>query len=102
MIMEWMLMPLRRYADFEGRSRRTEYWMFQLLNIIVLVICAILVFSSFPFEALGDPEGYQGQAEPGVLFYIGLMLGVLWFLGTFIPNIAVTVRRLHDRDMSGW
>ena len=40
--MEWMLMPLRRYADFEGRSRRKEYWMFTLLIVIVYAVFAAL------------------------------------------------------------
>jgi uncharacterized membrane protein YhaH (DUF805 family) len=30
--MEWMILPYKRYADFSGRSRRLEYWMFQLLT----------------------------------------------------------------------
>ena len=33
--MEWMFLPLKRYADFSGRSRRMEYWMFALLNLII-------------------------------------------------------------------
>jgi uncharacterized membrane protein YhaH (DUF805 family) len=41
--MEWMLMPLRRYADFSGRSPRKEYWMFVLLLLIVGVVPVDLV-----------------------------------------------------------
>ncbi len=40
--MEYMLMPLKRYADFQGRSRRMEYWMFQLGLIIVMAVLATL------------------------------------------------------------
>lgn len=36
--MEWMLLPLKRYADFNGRSRRKEYWMFMLLQAIILLV----------------------------------------------------------------
>ncbi|HYD26023.1 MAG TPA: DUF805 domain-containing protein [Croceibacterium sp.] len=100
--MEWMLMPLRRYADFSGRSRRMEYWMFQLLNLIVGVVIVVLIFGGLPLEALSNPEALQPGDMPGALFWIGVGLGGIWALGVLIPGIAVTVRRLHDRDMSGW
>lgn len=101
--MDWMLMPLRRYAEFSGRSRRMEYWMFQLLNIIVMCLLLALLFGGIPWEAFTDPESLEAQAaQPGVLFWVGLGLLMIWALGTFIPSLAVTIRRLHDRDMSGW
>jgi uncharacterized membrane protein YhaH (DUF805 family) len=99
--MDWMLMPLRRYAEFSGRSRRKEYWMFQLLNILVMIVPLLLIFSSVPWSTLGDPAGTVDTA-PGALFWIGVVLACLWGLFVLIPGIAVTVRRLHDRDMSGW
>ncbi len=101
--MDWMLMPLRRYADFTGRSRRMEYWMYQLLNVIVMCVLVVIIFGGIPWEAFADPESLEAQAaKPGALFWVGLGLIMIWALGTFIPSIAVTVRRLHDRDMSGW
>jgi uncharacterized membrane protein YhaH (DUF805 family) len=94
--MEWMLMPYRRYADFSGRSRRQEYWMFTLFVAIVYAAGLGLMFAGgFSF----NPDG---TGEPGVLFWVGAGLIGLFALGTFIPMIAVVVRRLHDRDMSGW
>ena len=45
--MEWMLMPYRRYVDFSGRSRRKEYWMFQLLVAIVYVVLMVIMGSLF-------------------------------------------------------
>src|SRR5689334_21737787 len=39
--MEWMMLPFKRYADFSGRSRRREYWMFTLFNILVFIAIAI-------------------------------------------------------------
>jgi uncharacterized membrane protein YhaH (DUF805 family) len=89
-----MVMPLKRYADFSGRSRRKEYWMFVLFQILVLMPMA-LVFAMI--------DGANGEGEPGVLG--GLMLAVmgLVYLGLFfIPGLAVQVRRFHDRDKSGW
>ena len=85
--MEWMLMPLKRYAEFSGRSRRKEYWMYFLLLIIVGFV-------------LGLIEGVMGLQQT-----IGGVYGPLsaiFALGTFIPSIAVGVRRLHDTDRTGW
>lgn len=94
--MEWMLMPYRRYADFSGRSRRMEYWMFTLFVAIVYSACAALMFvGGFSFSP-------DGNSEPGVLFWLGAGLIGLFALGTLVPMVAVVVRRLHDRDMSGW
>ncbi len=100
--MDWMLMPLRRYADFEGRSRRMEFWMFQLLNLIVVAVLCVPIFASIPWTALSDPNAIAAEATPGPLLWVGAGLLVIWSLGVLIPSIAVTVRRLHDRDMSGW
>jgi uncharacterized membrane protein YhaH (DUF805 family) len=99
--MEWMLMPLKRYADFTGRSRRMEYWMFMLLNILVYLVLGALMFAGgFDLAAMSDPTAVP--EEPGILFWIGAGLLGLWLLAVLVPGIAVTVRRLHDRDMSGW
>jgi uncharacterized membrane protein YhaH (DUF805 family) len=97
--MEWMLMPYRRYAEFYGRSRRMEYWMFTLFNVLVVFASLILLFAG------GVPETDEyGNAvgEPGALFYIACLLYLLFALVSFIPSLAVTIRRLHDTDRSGW
>ncbi|WP_340587049.1 DUF805 domain-containing protein [Erythrobacter alti] len=102
--MEWMILPFKRYAEFTGRSRRMEYWMFALLNIIVYAVLAILVFG-----IMGAGGGFLDSYDPANPmtiyggFFSGLgLLFVLWWLVVLIPGIAVNVRRLHDRDMSGW
>jgi uncharacterized membrane protein YhaH (DUF805 family) len=77
---EWYLDGLKQYAVFSGRARRKAYWMFALVNIIIAVV-------------LGIFEGMVGG--PGVV-------GVLYCLAVLIPNIAVSIRRLHDTDRSGW
>lgn len=86
--MEWMLMPVRRYADFSGRSRRKEFWMFQLgiflLYIAVLVLAAIL--------------GAISETLSGIV----MIIFAIAMLGLIIPSLAVAVRRLHDQDKSGW
>jgi uncharacterized membrane protein YhaH (DUF805 family) len=82
-----MLMPLKRYADFSGRSRRKEYWMFLLGVIIAAVILSIV-------------EGVLGMQ--GMVGGVYGPLTLLLILGIIIPGIAVQVRRFHDQDKSGW
>lgn len=100
-MLEHMIMPFYRYAEFKGRSRRREFWAFSLLNVIVMAILASLALSTgLSFRVLlqsGQFTGDLGGATTA-LFAILIMYG----LGTLIPGIAVSVRRLHDRDMSGW
>ena len=99
--MEWMLMPFRRYAEFSGRSRRMEFWMFTLLTFIVELVCFALMFAGgFNLMAMTDPTAVP--EAPGALFWLGAGLLLIYVLAALIPSIAVTVRRLHDRDMSGW
>jgi len=92
--MEWMLMPLKRYADFSGRSRRKEYWMFILF----------VVLASFALSLVLTLLGLSADEE-GSLFGVGgamLIILLLFALGVIIPSIAVQVRRFHDQDKSGW
>jgi uncharacterized membrane protein YhaH (DUF805 family) len=93
--MEWMLMPLRRYADFSGRSRRKEYWMFVLLLLIVGVVLGLVTGG---FSSVMDPTSMGGDATMGA----GSMILGLFYLAIFIPALAVQVRRFHDQDKSGW
>lgn len=87
--MEYMIMPLKRYADFEGRSRRKEYWMFQL-GIFLLYI-AVAVVGVVLGAALGDTAS-------GIVM-VPLLLVIFAII---VPALAVSVRRLHDQDKSGW
>jgi len=99
--MEWMILPLKRYADFRGRSRRKEYWMFMLFYWIVSFVIMAVMFAGVPWSSIDNPKA---SVEPvfGVLFIGGIVLFGLWYFATLIPALAVTVRRLHDRGMSGW
>jgi uncharacterized membrane protein YhaH (DUF805 family) len=92
--MEWMLLPLKRYFDFEGRSRRTEYWMYTLMTVLLYLLCIALIV----IGAVGS--GDSGEMNPTAMAGVGLM-GLL-ILGLLIPTIAVQVRRFHDQDKSGW
>jgi uncharacterized membrane protein YhaH (DUF805 family) len=89
--MNWYVAVMKKYADFSGRARRKEYWMFVLFNLIFLVVAA------FADNILGTTFGKGSGLE--------LPYGWLYMLYGFavlIPGIAVCVRRLHDLGKSGW
>jgi uncharacterized membrane protein YhaH (DUF805 family) len=77
--MEWYLKVLRQYADFTGRARRKEYWMFTLVSVIISIVLAIL----------------DNALNTG-------LLGLLYSLAVLLPSLAVGARRLHDTGRSGW
>jgi uncharacterized membrane protein YhaH (DUF805 family) len=78
--MHWYADVLRKYAVFEGRAARTEYWMFVLFNFIIGFV-------------LGFLESFLN---------ISPALSWLYMIAVFVPSVAVGVRRLHDTDKSGW
>ena len=84
--MNWYLNVLKQYAVFKGRARRKEYWFFILFNLIASVVLTAIDFMTGLLDA-----------ELG----IGLLSG-LYSLAVLVPSLAVTVRRLHDTDRSGW
>lgn len=92
--MHWMLMPLRRYADFAGRSRRREYWMFVLLNALIGVFVGLVFLVGYYAD--------MSQTEMDTYLMPVVYLAGLYSLVATIPGVAVTIRRLHDTDRSGW
>jgi len=84
--MNWYLKVLKQYADFSGRARRKEYWMFVLFNMIFAIVAMIL-------------DNVLGIAMEGIGY--GPLYG-LYVLAVLIPGLAVAVRRLHDVVKSGW
>lgn len=78
--MKWYLQALKKYAVFDGRAHRTEFWMFMLLNLIIAF-------------ALGFVLGATGM---------GAVLGYIYSLAVLLPTLAVGARRLHDIGRSGW
>jgi uncharacterized membrane protein YhaH (DUF805 family) len=99
--MQWMLLPLKRYAEFSGRSRRMEYWMFQLFMFLVYIamIVLMMVFGGGALMMGGDPSAMA--AAGGAAMIIFGLYG-LFALAMFIPSLAVSIRRLHDTNRSGW
>ena len=77
--MKWFLTVLKKYAVFEGRARRKEYWMFRLF-VFIFAIAAILITSALHFR---------------LLYFV-------YILSMLVPSIAVAVRRMHDVNKSGW
>lgn len=94
--MEWMLLPYRRYAEFSGRSRRKEYWMFALFYLLVMIVLNA-IFGTNQVERGAGTFVYGSR-----LVGAGSWVGGLFWLVTLIPSLAVSVRRLHDQDKSGW
>ena len=92
--MHWMLMPLRRYADFSGRSRRREYWSFVLLNALIGIFVGLVFLVGYYAD--------MSQTEMDTWLMPVLYLACLYSLAAVIPGFAVTIRRLHDTDRSGW
>jgi uncharacterized membrane protein YhaH (DUF805 family) len=86
MKMDWYLMVLKKYAQFEGRSRRKELWMFTLFNCLF----------SWPLYILGlvFHENALGTIFLGLYF--------IYVLAVLVPCLAVAIRRLHDTGRSGW
>ena len=70
---------MKKYAVFEGRAARKEYWMFALFNIIIAVILTLI----------GKVIGFT-------------FLTSIYALAVLLPSLAVTARRLHDTDRSAW
>ena len=85
-MLEFALMPLKRYTDFAGRSRRKEYWSFWLLTFIAGIVAGLI-------DGMLGMTGMVGPYGP---------LTALLYLGIIVPSIACAIRRMHDQDRSGW
>jgi uncharacterized membrane protein YhaH (DUF805 family) len=78
--MNWFVAVIKKYAEFSGRARRKEYWMFVLFYVLIAIGLSVV-------ESL--------------LGFAGILSGIFG-LALLLPSIAVTIRRLHDTDRSGW
>lgn len=83
--MNWYLKVLSNYVNFSGRANRAEYWYFFLFNMIVGIVAIVL-------------DSILGLGIEGVGYG---PIYILYMLATFLPGLAVTVRRLHDTGKSG-
>ena len=87
--MKWFLLVWQRFAEFGGRSRRLEYWMFVLFYWIILLVLGLGVVG-FPLI---------GQSELGAFC---TFIGTAYGLVALVPGLSCAVRRLHDTGKSGW
>jgi uncharacterized membrane protein YhaH (DUF805 family) len=78
--MHWYLDVLKKYAVFNGRARRKEYWMFTLFNVVISIVLTAI--------------DYAAGTAP--------LINGLYSLAILLPCLGVTIRRLHDTDRSGW
>ncbi len=86
--MNWYLKVLKQYADFNGRARRSEYWMFTLINVLIIGVLYVLMFMS--------------GSDGGAMAMVAMGLVAIYSLAILVPSLAVAVRRLHDVGKSGW
>jgi uncharacterized membrane protein YhaH (DUF805 family) len=95
----WVAQVFKKYAVFDGRARRKEYWLFTLFNCIVSFVLSLFLQSSLSSFIAGFMYGYSPSL--GSLGFWGILL-LLYNIGVFIPSLAVGVRRLHDTGRSGY
>jgi len=78
-MLHWYTDVIRKYAVFDGRAGRPEYWWFTLINFIISVVLDVVL------------RGAAGQ-----------LLGGIYALAVLLPSIGVAIRRLHDTNRTGW
>jgi hypothetical protein len=89
--MSLMFEPLRKYAQFSGRARRSEYWLFALFTFAVSIAITILRL------IVAGPQSLENNS-----FDVLSLVSLAFSLAMFIPSLAVSFRRLHDTDRSAW
>jgi uncharacterized membrane protein YhaH (DUF805 family) len=82
-----------KYARFDGRASRSEYWWWTLATVLVFGVLGGIV---------GASTEAAGSASPSPIVVLLTIVLVLALLAVIVPSVAVTVRRLHDADLSGW
>jgi uncharacterized membrane protein YhaH (DUF805 family) len=82
--MNWYFKVWRQYVDFNGRARRKEYWIFSMINTLIGIVFTVIQYAS---PALATTT---------------TIVSALFSLAALLPELAVSVRRLHDIGKSGW
>lgn len=80
-----------RFADFKGRSRRSEYWYVQLFLVVTNLAVAGIDLALMD----GDLDRFIANGGGGIV-------GLIWIFATIVPALAVLIRRLHDTGRTGW
>ena len=100
-----MFQPLAKYAQFEGRSRRSEFWLWVLFRFIVSATMGVIAFAMLApvFSAIAaqrnmdEAHSFALMANVFRIYPLYMLVG----LGLLVPTLAVAVRRLHDINRSG-
>ncbi len=87
--MKWYLMVIKKYSTFTGRSRRKEFWMFVLMNLLFSTLAKLI-------------DQLLGLNLPGSGFMDGGIINMVYSLFVIVPTLSLTVRRFHDIGKSGW
>lgn len=87
----------KKYAVFEGRATRAEYWWWALFNVLVSAVTGLIfVIGASTSYVIDDAFAFVALTFPAaVLYYISVF-------GLFLPNLAVLVRRLRDTGRKAW
>lgn len=80
-----------RFADFKGRSRRSEYWYVQVFLVVTNLAVAGIDLALMD----GDVDRFIANGGGGIV-------GLIWIFATIVPALAVLIRRLHDAGKTGW
>lgn len=88
----------KKYARFDGRASRSEYWWWALADAVIIAVLYAMVLLGSLVGSTVDPEG---SFTPGPGVAVGALLLVGWWFATLIPGLALGARRLHDADLSG-
>ena len=98
-MMKEYVQAFKQYAEFSGRSRRRDYWMFILIHTIITIVVTLVAFIGIMIGIL-LVSGALWIA--GVSYYGSLILLFVYYAATLIPSLAIATRRLHDIGYSGW
>ena len=85
-----------KYATFSGRASRSEYWWWTLAAVAVSIVLNIIIGLGTTTSSLSSTPDFG----PAAIF--GYVLLGIWGLATLVPSLALSVRRLHDGNFSGW
>jgi len=95
-----------RYAQFEGRASRSEFWYYVLFYVIGSILLGILdgaLGTSYTYEIATNTMATDGTEVAAIAATQSIgYLSAIYSLALLVPSIAISIRRLHDTGKSGW
>lgn len=89
----------KKYAQFNGRSRRSEYWLASVMNFIIVMAFYLIMFIPMMIDITSNGE--PSSLTAGIMGIFGLLI-FAYAIAILVPSLAMSVRRLHDTGRSGW